>query len=638
MLAGIDSGLALEMYKSKIDNETLNNTILKIIQVLEANGDTYVDQFPIAIDPFRFTYDDVEKQIKWKKNNKIDENATPEEIFYTFKDKYEISNNDITEIRKIIAIRYQITQDGYSSTKSIRISDQISITSRDIFNEKGDEFPGVSIVVQPIRTYPKGRLASHILGYTSKIGPDELKEEIKKGNDYNQNDYYGKSGIEKVAEKYLKGQDGIKQIDMAVDGTITDEYIEEEAIQGSDIILTIDSNLQAVTEEALKNNIEQIKNGDFGKNNQSNATGGAMVVMNVNTGEILAMASYPDYEPSKFIFGIDSNTWKEYLAGETGSIKNKAVSENYSPGSIFKMVTAIAGLETGTITTTSKINDTGVYPHWHNPVCWLWTSSHRGHGYLNVSGAIQHSCNFFFYDVGYRMGIDNLVKYTKYFGLGTKTGVELPTEATGQISGPETSKKLNKTWYAGDTLSAVIGQGDNSFTPIQMTKYASMLANGGKNIDVTIIKSIEKADGTQVPKQEYEQYFNEYLGISNEQEDLQINPENLEAVREGMKSVTSESGGTAYSIFRNFNIEVGGKTGSAQAGTDANGNKITHAWFLGFAPFDSPEIAVVVFVENGGHGSLTAYAARDVMQQYFGMNHEGINEDIEATSYVEEQN
>ena len=425
---------------------------------------------------------------------------------------------------------------------------------------------------------------------------------------------------------------------MAVDGTITDEYIQQQAIQGSDIILTIDAHLQEVTQNALKNNVEGIRNGEYGASNQSDATGGAMVVMDINTGNVLAMASYPDYEPSKFIFGIDAQTWKLY-SEETKAIKNKAVSEIYSPGSIFKMVTAIAGLETGTITTTTRINDTGVYPYWDHPVCWIWNSYRRGHGPLNVSGAIQHSCNYFFYDIGYRMGIDSLIKYEKYFGLGAKTGIELPTESVGQIAGPETSKKLNTQWYAGNTLSAVIGQENNKFTPIQMAKYASMLANGGKSIKPTLIKSIQNADGTQVAKEEYEAYFNEILGVTNETEELQINPENLEAIREGMKSVTSESGGTAYSIFKNFNIEVGGKTGSAQTGTvDENGKKITHAWFLGFAPFENPEIAVVILVENGGHGSTTAYAARDVMEQYFGMNDEKIDEQTIAEPYAQVQN
>ena len=291
------------------------------------------------------------------------------------------------------------------------------------------------------------------------------------------------------------------------------------------------------------------------------------------------------------------------------------------------MITAITGLETGVITTTEKINDTGVYPRGHNPVCWYYTSYRRGHGYLNVSDAIKHSCNYFFYEVGYRTGIENLYKYSTYFGLGQKTGIELPSEKSGNAAHAENVPN-NGQWYVSDTLSSAIGQSYNNFTPIQMAKYISMLANGGKNIDVTLIKTIQKADGTEVSKEEIDNFVSQKLGTTETTEQISINPDNLQAVLEGMRGVTSESGGTAYSYFRNFDIEVGGKTGSAQAGR--NGEEITNAWFVGFAPYDDPEIAVVVLVENGGHGGYTAEAARDVIAQYFGMNETQINENLEA--------
>lgn len=626
ILAGTTTSYNLEIYKSKIDTNTLNQTLLKVANVLEENESSYVDNFPIKIEPFSFTYNDSEKEKKWKQTNKLDENLTAEEVFYKFKEKYQIQNDSIEETRKIIAMRYQIASQGYSSTKSVTIAQNITIESVHIFNEQNDSFPGINIVEVPVRSYPKGTLASHILGYTSKIGEDEYKTE--KENGYKLNDYYGKSGIERIAEKYLKGTDGTKQIDMAVDGTITDEYVSESAVQGADIILTIDANLQATTEQALKTSIEKIRNGEFGK--AYDATGGAMVVMNVNTGEVLAMASYPDYDPSKFTFGIDSETWSIY---KDSNIKNRAISEIYTPGSIYKMVTAVAGLETGVIDAKTKINDTGRYTYYkdYQPVCW----KSGGHGWLNVTSAIQHSCNYFFYETGRRVGIDNLAKYSKYFGLGTKTGIELLGEAKGNLS-----QRVNgQTWNPGDTIQAAIGQLHNQFTPIQMAKYTSILANGGKSIKPTLIKSIQTVDGTEISKEEYEAYFNERLGFEEEtNEEINISDENLKLVLEGMRSVTSESGGTAYSYFKNFNIEVGGKTGSAQVGNKEQGTAKTHAWFVGFAPFDDPEIAVVILVENGGSGGYTAEAARDVMAQYFGMNTNQVNEDVTAIPYTELQN
>ena len=621
----------LELYKSKIDTNALNDSILKIIQVLEKYNVSYVDSFPIKIDPFEYTIADTNLS-NWKSNNGIDENATAEEAFYKFKDKYKIQNTDISEIRKIIAIRYAIVQEGYSSTKSLTIAKDIPREAVAEFSEEGDEFPGINISVQPVRQYKQGTLASHILGYASKIGSEEYQ---KKKDEYNQNDIIGKTGIEAVFEKYLKGKNGTKQIDMAVDGTITAEVVEREAVAGSNVVLTIDSQLQKIAEQALKDNIEKIKNGGFGKS--YDAKGGSCVVMNVKTGEVLAMASYPDYNPQSFADGISSEEWKSYNENKSYPLLNKCIQSAYEPGSIFKMITAIAGLESGNISLTEKINDTGIYKKYGAEwKCWYYTDYHRGHGYLNVIGAIEKSCNFFFYETADRMGIDTLDKYAKYFGLGRKTGIELPSETAGTLASKDYVKSIKGSWNPGDTINAAIGQGYNKFTPLQMTKYISMIANGGNNVDVSIVKTIQNADGTEVSKNEINQYVKEKLGLTEENnENTTLNKDYVNAVREGMKSVTSGESGTAYVRFKDFNIKVGGKTGSAEAGKDANGKDIVNAWFAAFAPYDDPEIAVVVMVENGGHGNYTAEAVRNIMAEYFGMNTQNVTEDMQAVSYTE---
>lgn len=229
-------------------------------------------------------------------------------------------------------------------------------------------------------------------------------------------------------------------------------------------------------------------------------------------------------------------------------------------------------------------------------------------------------------------GIENISKYASYLGLGRKTGIELHDETSGTLATPEVAKKINNTdWYLGDTLSASIGQSYNEFSPLQMAKYVSMLANGGKNIDVTLIKSVVRADGSEVSKKEISEYTKEKLGLKNEtSEDLHVKESNVKAILKGMKGVTSE-GGTAYSAFANFDIEVGGKTGSAQTGDQ----KDAHAWFVGFAPYDEPEIAVVVLAEHGGTGGYTAGVARDIMKEYFGMNSKSVTEDMKAISQVQ---
>lgn len=630
-LATTKSGYILKLYKTKIDDETLNTSLLNIVKVLEENLDTYVDNLPIKVEPFEFTING-EKQERWKKENNIDKGKTVEECFYILKEKYKIDVEDVQDARKIMTLRYTIAKEGYSSTKNVELASNISNKSVAMFNEKNEIFPGLTVQTGAIRNYPSGSLASHILGYVGRIDENELKE----NSGYSLNDRIGKTGIEYIFEPYLKGQDGIKQIDMAVDGTVTGEYITREAVAGNNVILTIDANLQKVTEDALKNNISKIQSGGYGT--VYSAEAGAVVVMNVKTGEVLAMASYPDFEPQLFVNGISTEKYNEYISEEAKfPFLNRTISSVYAPGSTFKMVTALAALETGAVTTQEKINDTGIYRYSsdYQPKCWIYKSYGRGHGYLNVTDAIKHSCNYFFYELGNRIGIDTLSRYSKALGLGDKTGVELLGEVEGTISSKETSKQKGQIFSGGNTLQAAIGQHDNSFTPIEMAKYISIIANGGNNIDVTIIKGIMDQDGNTISEEELNEFVKSRLGINKETPiELDFNSENLKAILEGMRGVTSESGGTAYSYFKDFNIEVGGKTGSAQTGIEGK----TNAWFVGFAPFDNPEIAVVVLVENGGSGGYTAEVARDIIAEYFGMNANKITEDMSAKPFTQIQN
>ena len=616
VLASNTSSATLELYKTKIDDKTLNTSILNMLKVLEKNGDKYIDRFPIKINPFEYKISGTTLE-KFKSNYNIEDSATAEEAFYKLKNKYKITEENIEDIRKILVVRYSISENGYSSIRPIEIANAISNASVNELGERSADFPGINILQKPMRNYRLGSLASHVLGYVGKIESREIEKEEYK--DYSINDYIGKTGLEYTFEKYLRGKNGIKQIDMDVNGVATGEYITEEAVAGSNVILTIDANLQKITEDALKANIEKIKSGGFGSS--SKAKGGVAVVMNVKSGEVLALASYPDYEPQLLVEGISTEKWNEYL--ENNSLFNRAVQGSYAPGSVFKMVTAIAGLETGVITTTEKINDTGIYHIAnYNPRCWIYNDRGYGHGWLNVSGAIEKSCNYFFYEVCKRMGIDNLEKYGKYFKLGEKTGIELPGETSGTLS------NSSNTQYTGNVLMSGIGQGANNFSPIQIARYVSILVSGNKNLKPTLVRSIINADGTEVSTEEINQYVNEKLGITQEENDIILKEENVNAVLEGMKSVTED--GTASSVFKNFDIAVGGKTGSTESNTgDVN------AWFTGVAPFENPEIAVVVLVENGGHGYYTAEVAREIIKEYFGMNINGVKEDMTAVPETE---
>ena len=633
-LAGVKTENNIEIYKTNISDDELNKSVLNLVELLNKYQIGYDDTFPIKINPFEFTISG-DELTNWKKKYKIAEDATAEESFYKFKNKYEITNDNVEEIRKIISIRYIITTTGYSATKSITIATNVNEEVVAQISERNSDFPGVSISTNAARTYLAGNLAAHVIGYTGKIKEDEYNANK---DIYNIDDIIGKTGIEYVFEKYLKGTDGEKQVEMSVDGTITGETVAKNAIAGSDIVLTIDSNLQKVTQDSLENCINKIRSGGFAQT--YDAQGGAAVVMNVNTGEVLATASYPTFEPQWFVGGISQENWA-YLRDDSRHPQlNKTIQSTYEPGSTFKMVTAIAGLETGAITTKERINDTGVYRKYNMEwKCWYYTNYHRGHGYQNVTQALQHSCNYFFYETGDRMGIDNLSKYALHFGLGKKTGIELPNEKEGAVASKETYAKLRNGGRIGpgDVLNASIGQGDNNFTPMQIAKYISSIANGGTVVKPTIVKSILNSDGAEVAKDEIIQYTNEKLGYSDTDDGITISQESVNVAKEGMRMAASEAGGTAYNIFKGFNQEVAGKTGSAEAGKDKNGNDLVNAWFVCFAPYEKPEVAVVVMIENGGHGNYAAEVARDVLTQYFGMNESTeINESMTATPFVEQ--
>lgn len=621
VLAGNKIKYSLKIYKSKIDEEILNQTILNTINTLEENGDEYNDEFPISINPIRYNYENPEAISKWLKTNNIEEGKTIEQVLSIYIENYNLENYSLEDARKIIAVRYGIEKNGYTSMRGYEISSNISETSVAQFEEMNNNYPGIAINYVPVRKYYYGNLASHTLGYVGKINSEEYKNNIG----YNLDDYIGKTGIEYVCEKYLKGTDGLKQTDMSIEGTTTGEYITEQAVAGADVMLTIDAKVQQAAEEALKTNIEKINNGGFAETREVNT--GAAVVVNVKTGEIIALVSYPDFEPELFVEGITTEKWNEYTQEGKSALINRTMQSAYAPGSIFKMIPAIAGLEANKITKDELINCTGIYSGGYNPRCWYYTEHGVGHGNLTVSQAIQKSCNCYFYEVGTRIGIETLEQYATYFGLGKKTGIELPGEISGTLAGKTLYDSLGETWYYGNTLSAVIGQAENNFTPLQMARYIAMLTNGGKQIDITIIKDV-MSNGNKINKDDVEKYINNKLGIENNNlGDLQIDKENLKTVLEGMQSVTEE-GGTAYSIFKNFDIQIGGKTGSAEAG-----NK-TNAWFVGFAPYDNPEIAVVVFVENGAHGYYSAEVTKEIMEAYFGLNEE-IEEDKIAKPYVD---
>lgn len=629
ILATNRDGYNVLMYKQTMTTEERNTLILNLVNLLNENNVVYRDTFPIILLDGNLTFSlDTEDEInKWKKRYKFSDNATADDIFNSYRKKYKLEKYSTEDSRKIIGIRYELDRVGYSAFKPYEVATDINKETVAALDERFEEFPGVTVEIQPIRTYPNGSLASHVLGYISKITSEKYEELKDEG--YSSTDNIGRSGIEKVMERFLRGKNSLQKIEVSANGEYT--YSQGEGTEaGAQVYLTLDAQLQKVAENALKTTISDIANGKYADGSPE-AQSGAVIAIDVKSGEILAMASYPDYDPNLFVKGISNEEWSK-LNNDTKPMFNRNIMGLYSPGSIFKMIVAIAALEEDVIEPDTIIVDEGVYTKYKSPQprCWIWSSG-RTHGPINVSDAIKTSCNYFFYTVGEALGIDKIEEYSRKFGLGEKTGIELEGEKEGIVASREYVKnKENRQWKVGETLSASIGQSYHSFTPIQIARYTAILANGGIRVSPHIIKQIVTTDGTVLGRDEIEMYVGNELGIEygddNIPEDLNISQETLDAVFSGMESVTGDSGGTAYNTFKDFPIKVGGKTGSVQvSGTDAD-----NAWFIGFAPYDEPEIAICALVENGVHGAYTASIVLDVLREYFGLKDSASDININA--------
>ena len=619
----------VQLYYTKIDKSELNKNLLTLANILESNGDSYINNFPVDFETMTFTKSEEGAKV-WKKSLELDENLDPVEIINYYKDRYKITNEDLEETKKIIALRYEIDINGYSSYWPVTLAKNISEASMLEIEEQSNVLSGVNIVTFPTRKYLAGNVGSHIVGYVGPISSTEYEEKKELG--YSQNDIIGKTGIEATFEEFLRGENGTKRIEMDSKGIIADEIETKDSVMGNSVVLTIDMDLQAKAEEVLEKYVKEIQNGGFSER-FSDARAGAIVVLDVKNSEVLALASYPTYNPDEFTDGISNSEYDKYFKNEDKPMYNRAIQGAYSPGSTFKPLSAIAAIESGAVGVKEKILDRGKYDKGHKPVCWIWSSYRSTHGYVDVATALKVSCNYYFYEVGYRMGIDTLSRYARLFGLGRKTGIEIIGESKGTLASREYMDELTKndgkarTWMIGDTLSAVIGQSYNSFTPIQMAYYIATLANGGVKNEVTILKDVINAEGTTLSGDYVDKIIDNKINKEpQEYGDLNISKDTLEAVFDGMRSVTGERGGTAYSTFASFPIEVAGKTGTATASSGS-----ANAWFVGFAPYDNPEIAVVCVIEHGGHGGYTAPAVKEVMEEYFGYNND-VNENLKMRS------
>ncbi|MDD3766100.1 MAG: penicillin-binding protein 2 [Eubacteriales bacterium] len=595
-------GFNIVFRKEYIKDGMLNQLILDTINVMEFYGEVYIDTFPITYDmPFEFYFPDVseekldERITQFKKNKKIDKEADANGVIDFYTEKYKIDRERFTpeQIRKIIGVRYEMEARLFGKNTPYTFATDVGIDCVTYLKERSSEFPGVTISVEPIREYTNGTLAAHILGFVGVMYAEEY--EVLKDKNYNINDLVGKDGIEKYLEGYLKGKDGSLSIEQNIEGKMTKVIESKPEIPGNYAVLTLDAQLQKTLEDSLERTIGEISR----KPKTKDARAGAGVVIDVGTGEILAMASYPTFDPSKF-----NELWGELSQHPDKPMWNRAISGLYAPGSTFKVLTAIAALELGVISPNESIYCEGIYNFYassgYAPRCWVYPSRH---GHQNAVQAIENSCNYYFYEVGRRMGIDSLAGFGGQFGLGEVTGVELYGESKGILASREYREKIGQPWYPGDTVQAAIGQSDHLFTPVQLANYTATIANGGRRYRPHLVKSVKAYDTAQ-------SIFETPIEVLN---DINIKPQNYQAVIRGMRRVSET--GTASTAFASFEIPVGGKTGSASvASGEANG------LFIAFAPFDDPQIAVAVVIEHAGSGGAVIPVAKDVIEAYMAVD------------------
>ena len=498
-----------------------------------------------------------------------------------------VSPEVIARVSKLIHVPIAEIQqkiDTHVGFDPIRIKTDVLPDIVTLIEEQKDDYPGVVIEVLPIRDYIYGEYAAHVFGYVSEINEEEL--ERRKNEGYKSGYIIGKFGLERIYDKEVRGVNGGDQVEVDVSGRPVQLLGRQSPVPGNDLVLTIDKHLQEAAEQAVDAQLAI-----------AHANAAAAVVMNPQTGEVLAMVSRPAFNPNLFAGGISTQNWNVLNNNPYHPMDNKAITGEYPPGSTFKIVTGTAALAEHKVTPQEKIFDAG--HHWIIPKT---NAGGEALGWINFQDAMAHSDNVYFYEMGNRLGVDALERYARMFGLGTRTGIDLPYEAEGLVANRKYKAENYEDgeWYLSETFDAAIGQGFNLVTPLQAAMVMGEIAANGKRYQPHLVQRIVDVNGNTVRE------FQPKL-LS----ELDVSPSVIRNVQEGLHSVTKI--GTAAGVFAGFPIDIAGKTGTAE-----NSQGRDHGWFVAYGPYVNPNIVVAVIVEQGGFGSLSAVPiGRRIMEAAF---------------------
>ncbi len=591
-------------------DSSVNEVVLQLIGIMEEAGEEWIDNLPITSQaPFRFLDEEAyATQIaRLKEAVGAQPYATAEDVCALLREKYGLEELDDTQFRQVAGVRYEMERRGFNMRTPYTFATDIRMETVPLIKEQSYLIPGVDVVETPIRQYVSGDIAPHLIGQVGPLYAEQWnaaeKEMTEDGNvvahigehTYLMNDTIGISGVEQAFEDYLRGQDGQRVIVRNNRGDVIDVVEEQPAVPGNSVVLTIDAQLQKVAQDALANKIHMMQNDlvTYPEGEGHEVDAGAVVVLDIKSGELLAAATYPSYNLATY-----QEDYAQLALATPEPLFNRALSASYRPGSTFKPAVALASLAEGVINRESTVLCTGQYTRFddYQPMC------EGVHGQVNVIGALNGSCNLFFYDVGYNLGIDKIDEYTALMGLGVSSGLELP-ENPGQVASPTLKAQLHTgdetEWRPGDVIQAAIGQGDTMLSPLQLANYTATLANDGQRMEVTILKSVKSYN------LEEEVYDHEPTVAST----IQADQSAFDTVREGMVSVARQ--GTARGTFANYALDVAAKTGSPQTPQGIN------SVFIAYAPADDPEIAVAVVLEKGWEGYTGAPVAKEIFDAYF---------------------
>ncbi|HYG59413.1 MAG TPA: penicillin-binding protein 2 [Symbiobacteriaceae bacterium] len=505
-----------------------------------------------------------------------------------------ILNMPLHEIEAMVA--QKVARQRYY--EPVRVKDDITQEQHAELLERKNELPGVEVQAQPVRVYPYKELAAHLLGYVNEVSQSDMQANSK----YIGGELIGRRGLEAEYDDYLRGKVGVRQVEINNYFQPLGEIKSIDPEPGHHLVLTLDAGLQRVAERALDWDMWRIRNTIIGDGPWPHAKAGAVVVMDVKTGAILAMASHPAFDPNAFAQGISEKEFQRLQDPVLTPEVNRAIQTAYQPGSTWKMMTSAAALTEGVVGPYEKIFCNGQYDKAGNPKCWL----PGGHGWVDTIGALQGSCDIYYYEMGYRMGPDKLVAMAKQFGFGSLTGIDLGDEVPGLLPDAQNryeiwEKGRNDPWGVGHTVSASIGQ-IVQVTPLQLARYTATVANGGKVMKPYLVQKVVDGKGNVI-----KEFAPEQRGQVN------VSPEHLRLIMQGMAAVNAPNGGTSdYAQYPLPGIRTGGKTGTAEYPPWDD-----FGFFVSVAPLEDPQIAIAVVIEQAGHGGSTSAVARAIEAAYF---------------------